>query len=326
MNAKNLCIFSLLGLLNSWLQSSPAIAQLPTDTSGNNPATYEDDRLRVVVSSCNRTLQSISCQASVTSKSNDRIVEINGNNIRLVDFDGNEYMASSVRLANRNSVNNSIRTELVENVPFSANLIFAKIPPSVAKIALLQIQFGGSVTTNARFRNIGVDEANIVKIAVPTSKPTPKNQQTIATEAERNVVCPEPTKVLYRATSEHYLLYICGVKNPTHYVALAKDGAQGMTLRLRYYDREQFSADNGTTNYTIANDRLIIRKDNKIIYREKIQVIQPLAGNIIIKAPVPKVESPKVKTPSSSNRNQKRSTSEPTTNLKNKSKVPTSKQ
>ena len=83
-------------------------------------------------------------------------------------------------------------------------------------------------------------------------------------------------------------LYICGNKNPTHYVGLARDGSQGITLRLRYYDRTQFSADNGDTNYTVAADRLIIRKDNKVIYRQKIQVLQSLPGTTVAESVLPK--------------------------------------
>ena len=68
-------------------------------------------------------------------------------------------------------------------------------------------------------------------------------------------------------------MYVCGGKNLTHYVGIAKDGTQGISLRLRYDDRTQFSADNGETNYTIAANRLITRKDSKIIDRAKIQVL-----------------------------------------------------
>jgi hypothetical protein len=90
-------------------------------------------------------------------------------------------------------------------------------------------------------------------------------------------------------------------------VGFAKDGSQGITLRLRYYDRTRFSADNGETNYTIAADRLIIRKDNKIIYQEKIQVLQALSTPTSVGEEAPKGKSKKNPPPASNSSSQKRS-------------------
>jgi hypothetical protein len=269
---------SLLGLLSIWLYPQQyASAQTPSVITKTSSTTYEDDRVKVVIGQCNRKLQDLICQATLTSKNSDRIVNINANNVKLVDFEGNEYYPSLLKLANRTSENNLIRTELVENVPFKASFIFPKIPTSVNKIALLQIQLSGGLDINAKFRNLAASDLKPVK---PTFMPT--SVVKIATSV------PDDTKILYRASSRHYAVYICGNKNPTHYVGLTKDGSQGITLRLRYYDRTQFSADNGETNYTIADDRLTIRKDNKVIYRQKIQVLQSLPGTTIAESSVSK--------------------------------------
>jgi hypothetical protein len=307
---------SCCGLLSIWLWPQQLLAQVPTSVIRTNPAIYENDLIKVVVQDCSRKLQDLICKAVLTSKNSDRTIDINGNNIKLVDFEGNEYYPTNLRLANRVGENNSIRAELLENIPFKASFVFTKIPTTLTQIALLQIPLSGSMTagvnTTAKFRNFAV--ATIPTAAIKPSK-TPavagSPTTTVATNAEavndNNFICPDRTKVLYRAASKSYLIYICGVKTPTHYVGLAKDGSQGITLRLRYYDRTQFSADNGERNYTIASDRLVIRKDNKIIYQEKIQVLQALPGVISAEENMPKPKPKKSPVPVNSDSLQRHS-------------------
>ena len=310
-------IFSLLGLLSIGLYPQHHLsAQIPAGITKTNATTYEDDRVKLVVGKCNRKLQDLICQATLTSKNSDRIVYINTNNVKLVDFEGNEYYPSLLKLANRTSENNLIRTELVENIPFKASFIFPKIPTSVNKIALLQIQLSGGLDTNAKFRNLVASEVKAVKPIATTPIVKPAKAAKLAPDIsdENNSICPDRTKIFYRATTKHYALYICGNRNPTHYVGLARDGSQGITLRLRYYDRTQFSADNGDTNYTIATDRLTISKDDRVIYRQRIQVLQPLPGTTVAESSVPKT-NPRKNTTTSNNLSQKR-TATPKTDFK----------
>jgi hypothetical protein len=315
------------GLLSIWLYPHQSIAQVTNGNIKSNPVTYEDDRIKIVVQECNRKLQDLICQAILTSKSSDRTVDLNGNTIKLVDFEGNEYYPTTLRVGNRTSQNNSIRTELIENVPFKASFIFGKTPSNLNQIALLQIPIGGGINTTAKFRNIAVIAPNITAttptnvVVKPAKSPIVTSSAKIDPEvsSDNSLICPENTKILYRATSKSYLIYICGAKNPTHYVGLSKDGSQGITLRLRYYDRTRFSADNGETNYTVAADRLIIRKDSKIIYQEKIQVLQTLPGTIAAEETAPKSKLKKSPTPVSNNTSQKRSvTNQPTPKIKRK--------
>jgi hypothetical protein len=295
MKTKSIVRMGWCGLLSICLYPHQLSAQVPTKNSQSNLATYEDDRVKVVIQDCSRKLQDLICKAILTSKSSDRTVDLNGNTIKLVDFEGNEYYPTSLRMANRASENNSIKTELIENVPFKASFIFTKIPTSLTQIALLQIPLSGGINTTAKFRNFGVIDANrtlpkSTKVATVTSSSLETSSETA--NNDNSLICPDRTKILYRATSKSYLMYICGAKNPTHYVGIAKDGSQGITVRLRYYDRAQFSADNGDTNYTIAANRLIIRKDNQIVYQEKIQVLQALPSNLTADSSNPK---PKLK-------------------------------
>jgi hypothetical protein len=295
MTRRSIAIFGCLSAVSICLFPHQVLAETKKAAVTNTPTVYEDEKIKIVIQDCSRTLQDTICQATLTSKNGERAVYLNGNNIRLVDMEGNEYRPSSLKLANLVSENNSIGTELVESVPVKASFIFGKIPTSTTKFALLQIPLGGGLTGIAKFRNIIVVDPNAPKptktatstpaktTATPskTTATTPSKTTTTSTEPTSNelsLVCPDNTKILYRAVSKNYLVYICGGKNPTHYVGLAKDGSQGITLRLRYYDRTQFSADNGVTNYTIANNKLIISKNTKVVYQEKIQVLQPLPG------------------------------------------------
>jgi hypothetical protein len=329
----------LFGLLSTYLFPSKLIAQgLPGTIKS-----YEDDRIKVVVQDCSRKQQDLLCQATLMSKSSDRTVELNGSTIKIVDAEGNEYYPSNLRIANRTSENNSIKTDLIENVPFKATFTFSKVPASLTQIVLLQVPLGATIGSAAKFRNFSIVDSRFVRevstspenLRQRSSAPpsdgrnttTPKPVKTsIAptkstnSDSETNIenisVCPDNTKILYRATSKSYLLYICGTKNPTHYVGMSKDSTQGITLRLRYFDRTQFSADNGDTNYTIAANRLVIRKDNKVIYQEKIQVLQALPGTTIAEETIPQ-SKPRKKSPSAANNGQNRSsTSQPVPKIK----------
>jgi hypothetical protein len=280
MTNRSIGLMSLLGILCTWIYPYQVAAQTATGTVKNNPTTYEDDKIKVVIQDCNRKIQDLICQATLTSKNSDRPIDLNSTNIKLIDAEGNEYYPSSLRLANRTSMNNSIKAELVENIPFKASFIFGKIPASVTRIALFQIPIGG-INATAKFRNLVVVEPNSPKSPQVAAAVLPVKPSKVSSDSkDSSLICPDNTKILYRATSKHYQMYICGNKNPTHYVGQSRDGSEGITLRLRYYDRRRFSADNGDTNYTIAANKLIISKDGKVIYQERIEVTQPLPGNV----------------------------------------------
>ena len=333
MTTKSIVSIGLLSLMSSGLCSHRLLAQLPSKATQSNPSSYEDDRIKVVVQDCTRKLQDIVCQAILTSKSSDRSINLNGNTIKLVDLEGNEYYPTSIRLANRSSEKNSIETELIENIPFKASFIFGKVPTNLTQAALLQIPLTGGVIATAKFRNVAIVDrtsasssgtrnnstAKPVNIAVASASsvaPTKSASVNRETNTENTSVCPDNTKVMYRATSRDYLLYICGAKNPTHYVGLAKDGTQGITLRLRYYDRTQFSADNGDVNYTIAANRLVIRNKSKVIFQDKIQVLQALPGTDVVEEVVPKTKSRKNSSVVDNSNSKRNSTVQPVTKVR----------
>ncbi len=295
MTRRSIAIFGWLSAMSICLSPYQLLAETLKVSVNSTPAAYEDDKIKITAQDCSRKLQDLVCQVTFISKNADRAIYLNGGNIRLVDFEGNEYRPSSIKLANIVSENNLVGTELVENVPFKAVFVFGKVATTVNKFALLQIPLGGGLSGTAKFRNVDVADANPPK-STKTATTTPPKTATTSSDIGPNdlaLICPDNTKILYRAASKSYLMYICGGKNPTHYVGLAKDGSQGITLRLRYYDRTRFSADNGATNYTIAANKLIISKSGEVIYQEKIQVLQSLPVNTTVEATPAKVQPKK---------------------------------
>ena len=163
MNTKSIFSIGLLSLISSCIYPSQLLAQLPGKAVQSNPSSYEDDRIKVVVQDCTRKLQDIVCHATLTSKNSDRSIDLNGNTIKLVDLEGNEYYPTSIRLANRNSENNSIKTELIENIPFKASFIFGTVPVNLTQVALFQIPLTGGVSATAKFRNVAIiDRKSVV--------------------------------------------------------------------------------------------------------------------------------------------------------------------
>jgi hypothetical protein len=278
MTRRSIAIFGWLSAMSICLSPYQLLAETLKVSVNSTPAAYEDDKIKITAQDCSRKLQDLVCQATFISKNADRAIYLNGGNIRLVDFEGNEYRPSSIKLANIVSENNLVGTELVENVPFKAVFVFGKVATTVNKFALLQIPLGGGLSGTAKFRNVDVVDANPPKSTKTATTTSPKTGTTSADLSTNDLalICPDNTKILYRAASKSYLMYICGGKNPTHYVGLAKDGSQGITLRLRYYDRTRFSADNGA-----------------VIYQEKIQVLQSLPVNTTVEATPAKVQPKK---------------------------------
>jgi hypothetical protein len=294
MNRRSIAIFGWLSAANICLSPHQLLAETLKVSVNSTPTAYEDDKIKITAQDCSRKLQDLVCQTTFISKGGDRAIYLNGGNIRLVDLDGNEYRPSSIKLANLVSENNLVGTELVESIPFKAIFVFGKVPTNVNKFALLQIPLGGGLSGTAKFRNI--DVIDTTPKTPKTATATPPKTATVNSDlspTDLALICPDNTKILYRAASKSYLMYICGGKNPTHYVGLAKDGSQGITLRLRYYDRTRFSADNGATNYTIAANKLIITKSGELLYQEKIQVLQSLPINTTVEATPTKVQPKK---------------------------------
>lgn len=291
---KLLCSIGILALplsLSLPVTAQSAVKKVILQTKGD----YEDDRVKFVLQGCNRQQEDILCQGILTNKKNDRIFNFNLSNIKIVDFEGNEYYPNSLQLANRSNENNSLTTELVANIDVKTTLVFPKIPTAVNKIALLQIPLNiDRETMIAKFRSLTIASASTAK-STPTSTATSNNQ-------DLTLICPDTTKILYRGTTKKDLLYICGGKNPTHFVSYAKDGSMGMTLRLRYYDKQRFSADRGDVNYAIVGNKFIVTKDSKVISQDQISVIQPLAGSTETKP------SSKTKQPTNTTKVTKKST------------------
>jgi hypothetical protein len=266
----------LLGLASTLaIVSLPSIAIAQAEKS--NLGTFEDDRIKIVLQECQHKQPDLICQAVLTSKNGDRTVELNSETIKLVDFEGNEYYPSNIRIANRSN-SQKIQTELVENASFRTSITFAKVPNNLNKFALIQIPLGSNLNAIAKFRNLSIAASNNSdrETTTPTTKPKPSPTPNVATKpASPKSICPENTKVMYRAATNTRSLHICGNKKPTHYVGTLKENGESTTIELLSYTKNAFIAETGPTRYTIYNNRFAISKSERVILQEKLEVLQP---------------------------------------------------
>jgi hypothetical protein len=276
MNTATTQIVGLISIVSIVNLAGMAIAQ----TEKANLGTFEDDRIKIVLQDCTHKQAELICQAILTSKNGDRAIELSSDTIKLVDVDGNEYYPNNLRIANRTNPK-KIQTELVENASFRTSITFSKVPTSVTKFALLQLPLGSSLNLVAKFRNLSLTATNDVAQtpkAKPQSSPVAVNNpaNTNSNSNSEAAICPENTKVLYRAASSTRSLYICGSKKPTHYVSTPKDGKETTTVKLLSYDKNYFVAESGATRYVIVGSRFAITKSERVVAQEKIEILQPL--------------------------------------------------
>jgi hypothetical protein len=279
--------------------SLPSLAQSPSNIIKENGSTYENDRIRFTLQKCQRKQDNLICQGTLTSKKNDRGIELNLSTIKVIDFEGNEYYPNSLRLANRSSENNVLKTELVGNINVKTIIVFPKFPSNVDRIALLNIPIDvEQETTIAKWRNVDIAATNSSPEKTKPKSSATATTTTVNANNDSTLICPETTKIMYRAASKDDLLFICGAKTPTYFVSQAKDGSQGITLRLRYYDKKRFSADNGAVNYTIVGNRFTVTKGGKTISQAKISILQPLATSTATNSdPQPQQSAPTTSKP-----------------------------
>jgi hypothetical protein len=274
MNTATTQIVGLISIVSIVNLAGMAIAQ----PEKANLGTFEDDRIKIVLQDCTHKQAELICQAILTSKNGDRAIELSSDTIKLVDVDGNEYYPNNLRIANRTNPK-KIQTELVENASFRTSITFNKVPTSVTKFALLQVPLGSSLNLVAKFRNLSLTASNDVAQtpkAKPQSSPVAVNNPGSTNSNSDGAICPENTKVLYRAASSTRSLYICGSNKPTHYVSTPKDSKETTTVKLLSYDKNYFVAESGATRYVIVGSRFAITKSERVVAQEKIEILQPL--------------------------------------------------
>jgi hypothetical protein len=264
------CIWISIGIMGSSIALiSPVLAL--TQAEKNTSATYEDDRLKVTVKGCDRQQQELICQAILTSKNGERQISLTSDTIKLVDFEGNEFYPNNITIANR-SHPKQLDAELVENATFRASISFINVPKNITKFALFQMPLGNN-NAIAKFRNLALGRA------IVQTKPSDNNNSPTTTAAKSpspsttNNLCPNNTKVVYRAATNQRLLYICGKNQPTHYVSTDKDGNEKLVLTLQSHGKNRFVAEKESTRYVINGNRFSIAQNERVVLQEKLEVL-----------------------------------------------------
>ncbi|MEO0968918.1 MAG: hypothetical protein AAFX80_11425 [Cyanobacteria bacterium J06639_18] len=113
--------------------------------SNNELAKAEIEGYKGVVKSCSRDDEFVTCDVLITSTKKDKELKLfvwprfgNLPDTRIIDLDGNEYIANSIKYGVRES-SNSLRVDLVQGVPQKIVVNFTKVPVEVNKIAVMEL-------------------------------------------------------------------------------------------------------------------------------------------------------------------------------------------
>ena len=96
------------------------------------------------------------------------------------------------------------------------------MPVNPTQVTLLQILLSSGINTMAKFWNLVI--ITLTNIGVKSTTTNGLASVNLEVSNDNSLIYPDRIKNLDRATSKSYLMYICGGKNLTHYVGIAKDG------------------------------------------------------------------------------------------------------
>ena len=122
--------------------------------------TSQVEGFKAVAQNCNRDGESVTCNVLITSTKKDSEVKIfgrqpwgNGPYSRIIDLDGNEYMARSVRFGVRED--RYLEVSLIQGIPEKVILNFVEVPLTVNKLAVLELD--ASNTFKLQFRGVSIE-------------------------------------------------------------------------------------------------------------------------------------------------------------------------
>ncbi len=114
-----------------------------------------------VVQACNRSSQSVKCDVSIISTKTDvevtlfaRMPWANGPYRRIIDLNGNEFMASSV-IYGRREYQKYFKLNLVQGIPHKVRLTFINVPVQSNNLALLEVD--ASNYFKLQFRDVTIE-------------------------------------------------------------------------------------------------------------------------------------------------------------------------
>lgn len=137
----------------------------PTSTDANSNSSPQSKKPTVkaslytfVLDDCRLSGTTIVCDLTVTNNDRDRMFSYDNlvGGAGMVDNLGGTYMATSIRIANRNGFDDAV---LVSNVPTKSRIIFDNVSADATKIASLKMQFNrldGHILTHFKveFRDV----------------------------------------------------------------------------------------------------------------------------------------------------------------------------
>jgi TolB-like protein len=116
--------------------------------------TVESRGFKFQLISCELSNKIIKCSLVITNLSEDKKLEIYGSrNSKLFDFEGNEYGARRVQVANSQQDNGGLNKRLISGIPTKSSISFGGIPSKIKGIALLEVY---CYRFKVQFRNVPV--------------------------------------------------------------------------------------------------------------------------------------------------------------------------
>jgi len=115
--------------------------------------TVEAGGFKFQLINCKLSSKTIKCSFVITNLGKYKVLIIAGNsNSTLFDYEGNEYGAGKVQIANSQRDNGWLEKRLISGIPTRSSISFGGIPSKIKGIALLELKYTNG--SRVQFRNV----------------------------------------------------------------------------------------------------------------------------------------------------------------------------
>jgi hypothetical protein len=232
----------------------------------------EQDNYRFKLQNCKYKSDRVTCEFLITNLigSENRHFALRGG--RIIDLSGEEYRSDSlVQLGQRKSQQGVVGTDLIPNVPLKGYVLFLKVPRSVTKLAVLEIEYyanrgigEGYGEGKVKFNNITIGGVSKTTSELPTESNTSDTASTST--------CTDGEKTFLAAETNNFEIAICGKNKPTHYIGKSKQGGSSIKLPLSAASRDRYIAKNGNVNYIVTSKYLTIVQNGRTIQQDALRI------------------------------------------------------
>jgi hypothetical protein len=137
-------------------EGATVCGKLTTQTkkpSPNSAYRKEVDGFIFLLKGCSRSEENIKCDLAMTNKGQERTLEINRPNCKIVDFFGKSHYSPTLDLDGKTGVNDTFpQVRVVPDIEYLLVLNFKNIPDQITKTQLLEITLQNR--KSVQFRNI----------------------------------------------------------------------------------------------------------------------------------------------------------------------------